>query len=99
MPNCKPSGIGVLLVPAILCCRAHAMPADGGNTVQGFYDVLLSTMKSGRTLGQSGRFAQLEPVVRQTFDIPGMARLSIGALLGRSHQGAARAGDRFGRYI
>jgi phospholipid transport system substrate-binding protein len=54
------------------------MPADGGNTVQGFYDALLSTMKNGRALGQSGRFAQLDPIVRRTFDIAAMARLSVG---------------------
>jgi hypothetical protein len=35
-------------------------------------------MKNGRTLGQSGRFVQLEPVVRRTFDIASMARLSVG---------------------
>jgi len=35
-------------------------------------------MKNGRTLGQSGRFTQLEPVIRRTFDIPLMARLSVG---------------------
>ena len=47
--------------------------------MQGLYDVLLSTMKSGRTLGQSGRFTQLEPVIRRTFDIPSMVRLSVGS--------------------
>jgi len=100
MPNCKPSGIGVLLVLAILCCRAHAMPADGGNTVQGFYDVLLSTMKSGRTLDQSGRFAQLDPIIRRTFDIPAMARLSVGpswVLLSETQR--QRVTDSFARYI
>jgi len=35
-------------------------------------------MKNGHTLGQSGRFMQLEPVIRRTFDIPSMARLSVG---------------------
>src|SRR6266436_8734973 len=74
----KALGLGVLLVLATLSCRADAMPANGGNTVQGFYDALLITMKNGRTLGQSGRFAQLEPVIRSTFDIPSMARLSGG---------------------
>ena len=58
---------------------AHAAPPSGGDIVQGLYDVLLSTMKNGRTLGQSGRFAQLEPVIRRTFDIPSMARLSVGS--------------------
>jgi len=56
---------------------AHAV-GSGGDTVQGLYDVLLSTMKDGRTLGQSGRFTHLEPVIRRTFDIPTMARLSVG---------------------
>ena len=77
-PARKALGLGVLSVLAILSYQAQAMPAGGGNTVQGFYDVLLSTMKDGRTVGQSGRFAQLEPVVRKTFDIPRMARLSVG---------------------
>ena len=32
----KALGLGVLLVLATLSCRADAMPANGGNTVQGF---------------------------------------------------------------
>ena len=55
-----------------------AASASGGATVQGLYDVLLGTMKNSRTLGPSGRFTQLEPVIRRTFDIPTMARLSLG---------------------
>jgi len=39
---------------------------------------LLSTMQNGRALGQSGRFTQLEPVIRRSFDIAAMARLSVG---------------------
>src|SRR5271170_3871054 len=35
-------------------------------------------MKNGRTLEQSGRFTKLEPVIRRTFDLPSMARLSVG---------------------
>jgi phospholipid transport system substrate-binding protein len=46
--------------------------------VQGLYDALLGTMKNGRALGQSGRFMQLEPVIRRSFDIPTMARQSVG---------------------
>ena len=65
-------GLGMLSYPV------HAAPASGGDTVLGLYDALLSTMKNGRTLGQSGRFTQLEPVIRRTFDIPSMARLSVG---------------------
>jgi len=69
------TGLGI----AMLANPAHAVPTSGGNTVQGLYDELLGTMKSGRSLGQSGRFARLEPVIRRTFDIPTMARLSVGS--------------------
>ena len=64
---------------AMVSYPAHAAPVSGGDTVQRLYDALLSTMKNGRTLGQSGRFKQLEPVIRRTFDIPSMARLSVGS--------------------
>jgi len=35
-------------------------------------------MKNGRMLGQSGRFAQLAPVIRRVFDLPLMTRLLVG---------------------
>ena len=79
MPARKAVGIGVLLVLPVLSCRADAMPANGSNTVQGFYDALLNTMKNGPSLRQSGRFTQLQPVIRRAFDIPAMARLSVGS--------------------
>jgi hypothetical protein len=41
-----------------------AAPSSSGDTVQGLYNALLSTMKSGKALGQSGRFTPLEPVIR-----------------------------------
>ena len=54
---------------------AQAALAGGSGTVQGVYDALASTMKSGGTLGGgSGRFAQLAPVIRTSFDVdlPGL---------------------------
>jgi phospholipid transport system substrate-binding protein len=78
----------------------HAAPASGGDTVQGLYDALLGTMKNGRTLGQSGRFTQIEPVIRRTFDIPSMTRLSVGASwAGLSEAERQQLTDSFGRYI
>jgi phospholipid transport system substrate-binding protein len=62
----------------MLSDRVHAAPVSGGDTVQGLYDALLNTMKNGRTLGRSGRFTQLDPVVRRSFDVALMARLSVG---------------------
>src|ERR1700724_2800749 len=84
----------------ILSSPAHAAPASGGDTVQGLYDALASTMKNGRTLGQSGRFTQLAPVIRRTFDIASMARLSIGpSWTSLSDAQRQEATESFGRYI
>jgi len=47
--------------------------------VQAFYDVLLDNMKQGDALGFDGRYQKLQPVIRQTFDIPVMAKIAIGA--------------------
>src|SRR5215471_12150881 len=66
------------LVLGVYSDPLHAAPPSGGDTVQGLYDAQVSTMKNGRALGQSGRFTQLEPVIRRSFDIAAMARLSVG---------------------
>ena len=85
---------------ATLSYPVHAAPARGGDTVQGLYDALLSTMKNGRTLGQSGRFAQLAPVIRRTFDIASMARLSVGpSWASLTEAQRQQATESFARYI
>ena len=90
------AGVGL----AMLSYPVHAAPASGGDTVQGLYDALLGTMKNGRVLGQSGRFTQLEPVIRRTFDIPWMTRLSVGASWASlSEAQRQQMTESFGRYI
>ena len=99
-PAWKAVALAALLGLAMGPYPGHAAPASGGDTVQGLYDALLSTMKNGRTLGQSGRFTQLEPVIRRTFDIPLMARLSVGlswATLTEAQR--QQVTGSFGRYI
>ena len=87
-------GLGMLSYPV------NAASTSGGDTVQGLYDALLSTMKNARTLGQSGRFTQLAPVIRRTFDIASMARLSIGpSWTSLSDAQRQEATESFGRYI
>jgi len=84
----------------MLSCPVHAAAASGGDTVQGLYDALLNTMKNGRTLGQSGRFAQLAPVIRRSFDIALMARLSIGPTWGGLSEARRQAAsESVGRYM
>jgi len=85
---------------AMFSCPVHATSASSSNTVQGLYDALLGTMKNGRTLGQSGRFTQLEPVIRRSFDLATMARLSVGpSWAGMSEAQRHQVTESFGRYI
>jgi phospholipid transport system substrate-binding protein len=79
---------------------AAALPPSPLDSVRSFYDVLLTTMKNARTLGQSGRYAALAPVVHGAFDVPFMARLAVGpswASLTPNQQ--QRIVDAFGRYV
>jgi phospholipid transport system substrate-binding protein len=94
------AGAAVAMALAVLPQPSFAAPASGSETVQGLYDTLLSTMKNGRTLGQSGRFVQLEPVVRRTFDIASMARLSVGSAWARlTDAQRQQVIESYGRYI
>ncbi len=57
---------------------AHAdTPAQ--SVVRDFYTQLEKSMKQGGQLGFSGRYKQLAPVIRAAFDLPLMARMSVGA--------------------
>jgi phospholipid transport system substrate-binding protein len=63
----------------IALTQGAAAAADPQEVVRGFYQVLLGNMKNGGSLGESGRFANLAPVVGRDFDIPAMTRLAVGA--------------------
>jgi phospholipid transport system substrate-binding protein len=98
--TCKAAGLAALLATAALPQHGAAMAATGGQVVQGLYDTLLGAMKNGRVLGQSGRFAQIEPAVRRSFDIPTMARLSVGPTWASLSEAQRRqVTDSFARYI
>jgi len=66
----------IFLSLAFPACVLAAGPEDSVNT---FHETLISTMKDGRTLSESGRYARIEPVVHRVFDLPLMSRLAIGA--------------------
>ena len=96
----KAAGLAVVMALILFSPPTLAAAASGSDTVQGLYDTLLSTMKNGRTLGQSGRFVKLEPVVRRTFDLASMARLSVGPSWSTmSESQRQKVTDGFGRYI
>ena len=72
-------GLALLLAVAISAQSSAAPSINPQDRVHGFYDTLLTTMKDGRTLGQSGRYARLAPVIGGLFDVPLMARLAVGS--------------------
>jgi phospholipid transport system substrate-binding protein len=62
----------------MLIDRAPALAAGPEDNVNGLHAALLATMKDGRALGESGRYARIRPVVQRVFNILSMARLAVG---------------------
>lgn len=85
---------------ALASAPVSAAPTNGTGTVRSFYDTLLYTMKNAKTLGQNGRYAQLEPVIAKTFDLPFMTRMAVGtAWSTMTPTQRQQATEAFGRYI
>lgn len=86
MSKCQPSGprkalcFGFLLAAWLVFPLSEAPATTGAPTdvVRNFYGVLLDIMQHAAALGPKGRYQKLEPVVLGTFDVPFMARLSVG---------------------
>jgi phospholipid transport system substrate-binding protein len=97
---CKALAFAAALVIGTASYTAHAALTGGSGTVQGLYNALLSTMKNGRTLGESGRFTELAPVIRSSFDVASMACLSVGPLwTSLSEAQRQEVTESYGRYI
>jgi phospholipid transport system substrate-binding protein len=71
--------VALVVVAGVLAHSTAAFAAGPQDSVRNFYATLLTTMKDGRTLGQSGRYARLAPVVDRVFDVPSMTRLAVGS--------------------
>lgn len=95
------SGLIASLVLALFGLVEPAQAAPGpSEVIRGFYEVLLDNMKNAQALGIKGRYAKLEPVVFEDFDVPFMSRLSVGtawSTLGADKKQALVKA--FGRYI
>ncbi|MBV9377467.1 MAG: ABC transporter substrate-binding protein [Alphaproteobacteria bacterium] len=90
--------IGWLVFFSPVAAQAAAGPPTG--VVQNFYNVLLDVMQHSTALGPKGRYQKLEPVVHATFDVPFMARLSVGPSWSRlTPEQKRRAVQAYGRYI
>jgi phospholipid transport system substrate-binding protein len=70
--------LALSLIVGIFAGSTAALAVNPQDNVRGFYDTLLMTMRNGPTLGQSGRYARLAPVVDRVFDVSAMTRLAIG---------------------
>lgn len=108
MLRCSQSGpwkalsFGVLLAAWLVFPSLEAPAALGAPTdvVGNFYGVLLDVMQHAAALGPKGRYQKLEPVVRGTFDVPFMARLSVGpAWRSLTPEQKRRAVEAYTRYI
>jgi phospholipid transport system substrate-binding protein len=90
--------VSVLL--ALTPARANPLDGTASAVIQAFHAELVEVMKNASALGVRGRYQKLEPVVERNFDLPFMAKLSIGPAWGRlspeQKQSAARA---YGRYV
>jgi phospholipid transport system substrate-binding protein len=94
------AGVAVMLALAAWSNPGSATAETAGGTVQGLYNSLLLTMRNGATLGGSGRYAQLAPVIRHSFDLPFMARLAFGpGWTGLNPAQQQQVTEGYGRYL
>jgi phospholipid transport system substrate-binding protein len=91
----------VLLAAAGGLTRSAAALGSGAeDSIRSFYATLLTVMKQGQALGQSGRYARLEPAIRQVFDIPFMTQIAVGPAWQRlSADQQRRVTEAFGHYV
>jgi phospholipid transport system substrate-binding protein len=66
--------IGLALLPILAPAAGFAQVA----VVEGFHAALLDVMRRAQALGVRGREARLRPVMEAAFNLPAMARISIG---------------------
>ena len=70
------------------------------DVIRQFYVQLQDVMQHAATLGARGRYQKLEPIVLRMFDVPYMARLSIGPSWARlATDQKRRVAQAYGRYL
>jgi phospholipid transport system substrate-binding protein len=74
-----PSIIAAVVLALVVSAPARSESADpAASRVNGFYEVLLSTMQHGKQLGLKGRYEKLAPVLSKTYDVASMAKTAVG---------------------
>ena len=98
----KLAGCGFVLVGWLVFFSpipAKAAPGPS-EVIRHFYAELLDVMQHAAALGAKGRYGKLEPLILGTFDVPFMARLSIGPTWAKlSTEQKRRVAQAYGRYI
>ena len=72
----KAISFSLLILAAAIPAHAQGAGDPAAASVQGFYDALVASMKSGGTT--KSRYDKLKPAIEQAFDLPGMTALSVG---------------------
>ena len=92
--------VALVAFAAVAGAGRAAAATGAAEPVRGFYDTLLNTMQQAQKLGQGGRFAALDPVVRRSFDIPYMTRVAVGPSWSTLPEAKRQQlTEAFGRYI
>ncbi|HEX3537631.1 MAG TPA: ABC transporter substrate-binding protein [Stellaceae bacterium] len=92
--------VGLVAGSLTLSISSPAAAAGPSDTIRQFYAELLDTMQHAAQLGPRGRYQKLEAVVFRSFDVPFMARLSIGSeWAGLNPDQKKRAARAYGRYV
>jgi phospholipid transport system substrate-binding protein len=86
--------------PQLATAVEHALRPAATPVVEKLHASLTEVMKNADTLGYQGRYVQLTPVVAEAFDLPFMARKSVGRHWKKLAEGdQARWIEAFGRLI
>src|SRR5215469_1128751 len=91
-----------VLAASLLLFSPAAKATSPGPTdvIRQFYVELQNVMQHAATLGAKGRYQRLEPIVLRMFDVPYMARLSIGPSWARlPTDQKRRVAQAYGRYL
>jgi phospholipid transport system substrate-binding protein len=84
----------------LLSPAARATSPGPTDLIRQFYAELQDVMQHATTLGARGRYQKLEPIVLRMFDVPYMARLSIGPSWSKlMPDQKRRAAQAYGRYL
>jgi phospholipid transport system substrate-binding protein len=91
------AGLLLLASAAAPALTPEPSPQD---VIRHLYSELLDTMQHAATLGLKGRYEKLQPLIFGTFDVPFMARLTIGPIWYQlSPEQKYQAAQAYGSYI